>query len=245
MVLSLFFPLAGCIKPVSLASYTNVVNLYYAPDRTSPLGRLPPLRIILEVKDRRPVSEEDRVGNGEVRRTDFFQERMFPAKVISQKDAAAILSDAMTDLLHTNGHSVVQLRDPAANVKIEVHLKKFLGYLVENQDIGQILESTFDMDIEMLTGPDNKQILSKPIRSSYRHTYVWYLDFLNCYKDVLNEGLTRFIESFSTDPEVLEALKSVSTHTSPTRSFHQSVDAVSIRDAAKANGLPGDRKQCP
>ncbi len=213
VALSLFVPLAGCTlrEPWLLPDDTNVVDIQYTPDRekTSPLGRLPPLKIALEVRDRRVVSEQDRVGNGETwQQTLLSPRRLLPAKVISQ-DPVVTLSSAMTIVLRDNGHTVVQARDLTAGVIIQAHLKTFLSYVVERVDFGTILESAFAMDIEVLTKPDNNRILSKPIRTIYRRQFFFCNRVLNCYADTLNEGLARFIQSFSADPEVLAALRSV------------------------------------
>jgi hypothetical protein len=212
VALSLFVPLAGCF-PVSakwLESETNFVDLHYTPDRekTSPLGRLPPLKIALEVRDRRVVSEQDRVGNGQTS-YDTLKLRGSPAKVISQ-DPVIILSNAMTIALRDNGHTVVQARDLTEGVIIQAHLKRFWSSIIEQMDYGTIMESAFAMDIEVLTKPDNNWILSKPIRTIYRRTFFVCGLLSNCYADTLNEGLSRFMASFSADPEVLEALRSTS-----------------------------------
>ena len=212
VALSLVVLLAGCIPYETwlLPDDTNVVDLQYTLDRekTSPLGRLPPLKIALEVRDRRVVSEQDRVGNGETWQETLMQRRILPAKVISQKDPVAILSSAMTIALRDNGHTVVQVRDLTAGVIIQAHLKTFMSNMIEPMDVGTIIESAFAMDIEVLTKPDDNRILSKPIRTTYRRSCSLFKLPLNCYADTLNEGLARFIQSFSADPEVLEALRS-------------------------------------
>ena len=115
LAFALVVPLAGCTlrEPWLLTDDTNVVDLQYTPDRekTSPLGRLPPLKIALEVRDRRVVSEQDRVGNGETwQQTLLSPRRILPAKVISQ-DPVVILSNAMAYALRSNGHTVVQAGD--------------------------------------------------------------------------------------------------------------------------------------
>jgi len=215
VALSLFVPLAGCSRELwLLPDDTNVVDLMDFQctqewRKTSPLGRLPPLKIALEVSDHRVVSEQDRVGNGETWEDTLLQRRILPAKVISQ-DPVVILSTAMTYALRSNGHTVVQARDPTADVITQAHLKTFLSNLIEPLDVGTKLESAFAMDIEILTKPDDTRILSKPIRTIYRRTCSVFNSVLNCYADTLNEGFARFIQSFWADPEVLEALRSAS-----------------------------------
>ena len=216
VALSLFVPLAGCAHETwLLPDDTNVVDLQYKPDRekTSPLGRLPRLKIALEVRDRRVVSEQDRVGNGETWHDTLLKHRILPAKVISQ-DPVVILTTAMTYALRDNGHTVVQARDLTAGVIIQAHLKMFMSNIIEREDLGPLLESAFAMDIEVLTKPDDNRILSKPIRTTYRRvcsvftSMTNFYTMVNCYAETLNEGFARFIQSFSADPEVLEALRS-------------------------------------
>lgn len=214
VALSLFVPLAGCADPPKfLESDTNFVDLRYTPDRKkpSPLGRLRPLTIAIDVRDRRVVSEQDRVGNGETANdTVLLPHRILPAKVISQ-DPVVILSSAMTIALRDNGHTVVQVGDLTAGVIIQAHLKRFWGSIIALMDLGTVMESAFAMDIEILTKPDNNRILSKPIRTIHRKQFFFGCRPLStCYADTLNEGLSRFMESFSADPEVLEALRSAS-----------------------------------
>jgi hypothetical protein len=207
VVLSLIAPVAGCGAQY-LASDSNIVALKYTPDeeKSGPLGRLPPLKIALAVRDQRAASEQDRVGIG--RTSTVGSARGIPAKVISQNDPRTILADAMADALHRNGHTIVQAADVTADVLLQVQLKRFMSYPIELMDFGSILESSFEMETEIMTGRGNNRILLKPIRTIYRKQFVGA--GLDSYRDVLNDGLVRFIRSFATDHEVVEALRSVS-----------------------------------
>jgi hypothetical protein len=99
------------------------VKLQYTPDRgqTNPLGRLPPLKIALEVKDNRVVPEPKRVGDiWEDHSQYFWERRMFQIKVFSEQNPVTLLSEAMTYALETNGHTVLQEGSPAAPDSLRV-----------------------------------------------------------------------------------------------------------------------------
>jgi hypothetical protein len=175
------------------------------------LGRLPSLKIDLQVSDQRPIPERERVGIGCVRETILGGgARTVHYTLISTYHPEAILSDAVRDTLKINGHIIVPAGGLTGDVLIQVQLKKFMSYPVEHLDVGAILESAFEMDIAVLTKPDNIQILTTPIRTIYRRQGFMCYKLSHCYRDVLDEGLKRFIQSFSTDPEVIEVFRSIS-----------------------------------
>ena len=172
------------------------------------LGHLHPLVIAVEVNDSRPAQEQEMVGDGKARQTDWFKERILPAKVVSEKDPVEVVSDAIKEILGTNGHTLVQPGDSTADVIIKADLQRFMSYPVELMDFGGIMESAIIMNIRVLTKRDNSQVLSKPFRTIYRKPFALYR--VSAYEDVLSEGLARFVRSFSTDPEVFAALREVS-----------------------------------
>jgi len=215
VVLSLFVLLAGCY-PLGYLD-TNLVDSHYTTDqgKTSPLGHLPSLKINLEVEDQRPDSEQDKVGIGRTRQSNLWEERTVHYALKSKTHPVAILYDAMTKTLDSSGHTIVRTGDLTSNILLQAQLKKFLSYPVELLDVGTIMESAFEMDIDILTKPGNNRILSKHIRAVYRMHFFFCHKMSHCYRDVLNEGLKRFIQSFSDDPEVLEALRSVAQKSGP------------------------------
>ena len=213
VALSLVVPLVSCTREIwLLPDDTNVVDLHYRPDREeiSPLERLPPLNIALEVRDRRVVSEQDRVGNGQTWQETLLTRQILPARIISQQDPVVTLSRAMAIALRDNGHTVVPARELTVGVMIQANLKTLWSNMIAPLVVATKLESAFAMDIEVLTKPDDKRILSKPIRTVYRRTCSMFTPIEKCYANTLNEGFARFIQSFWADPEVLEALRSAS-----------------------------------
>lgn len=173
------------------------------------LGHLPPLVVAVEVNDSRPAQERERVGDGKARETDWFEERILPAKVVSEKDPVEVVSDAIKDILGTNGHTLVQPGDSTADVFIKADLQRFMSYPVELMDFGTKMESAIIMNIRVLTNRGNSQVLlSKPFRTIYRKPFALYR--VSSYEEVLSEGLARFMRAFSTDPEVFAALREVS-----------------------------------
>ena len=172
---------------------------YYTPEsgKRSPLSTINPLAISLQVEDQRPPGEQDSVGEPII--------GLRIAKMVSDKDPTAILYNALIAEFENNGHRIVKSEDGKADAVIKIALKRYWSDRIRHYfDIE--MKGTLDTDIAILNGIDQNQLVSKPFNSTYRGSFMKaFVDFNSALKGALLE----FIRSFSRDPNVLDALRSV------------------------------------
>jgi hypothetical protein len=170
------------------------------PGKRSPLGTIPPMAISIQVEDQRNLSEQDRVGD---KKNNFGS---VTAKVISDKAPTAILYDALKAEFEANNHKVQKSEDGNVDARLKVGLKRYWGdFAVHFFDIE--MKGTLETDIALLKGVEQDQLVSKPFNSTFRESRQMALD--GAFEDALKGALLEYIRSFSRDPNVLDALRSV------------------------------------
>ena len=198
-VLSMVFcmGLTGCVLS------TGHVNPDYIPEsgKRSPLSTINPLTISLQIEDQRPPGEQNRVGD---KKNNFG---MVMAQVVTDKDPTAILYDALKAEFENNAHKIVKPEDGKTNALVKIALKRYWSdFAVHFFDIE--MKGTLDTDIAILNGVDQSQLVSRPLNSTYRESRQMAFD--EAFESALKGALLEFIRSFSRDPNVLDALRSVS-----------------------------------
>ncbi|HSQ52412.1 MAG TPA: hypothetical protein VLL94_14250 [Nitrospiraceae bacterium] len=197
-VLALLFSiaLAGC------ALTDAHVNPGFTPEsgKRSPLSTITPLAISIQVEDQRSPSEQDRVGD---KKNNFGS---VTAKVLSDKVPTTILYDALKAEFENNSHKIVQTEDRKADALIKVGLKRYWSdFAVHFFDIE--MKGTLDADIAILNGIDQNQLASKPLNGTFRESRQIALE--GAFEGALNGALFEFMRTFSRDPNVLDALRTV------------------------------------
>lgn len=193
-----FIALPGC------ALTTAHVNPDYTPEpgKRSPLSTINPLTISIQVEDQRASWERDRVGD---KKNNFGS---VTAKVLSDKEPTTILYDALKAEFENNAHRIVKSEDGKPDALIKIGLKRYWSdFAVHFFDIE--MKGTLDTDIAILNGIDQNQLVSKPFNSTYRESRQIALD--GAFESALKGALLEFIRSFSRDPNVLDAFRSVAS----------------------------------
>ena len=72
------------------------------------------------------------------------------------------------------------------------------------------MKGTLDTDIAILNGIDQSQLVSRSFNSTYRESRQMAFD--EAFESALKGALLEFIRSFSRDPNILDALRSVALH---------------------------------
>lgn len=197
-VLSLLLSIA-----VSGCALTDAhVNPGFTPEsgKRSPLSTISSLAISIQVEDQRNPGERDRVGD---KKNNFGS---VTAKVLSDKVPTTILYDALKAEFENNAHRIVQTEDRKADALIKIGLKRYWSdFAVHFFDIE--MKGTLDADIAILSGIDQNQLASKPLNGTFRESRQIALE--GAFEGALNGALFEFIRTFSRDPNVLDALKTV------------------------------------
>jgi uncharacterized lipoprotein YehR (DUF1307 family) len=197
-VLALLFSiaLAGC------ALTDAHVNPGFTPEsgKRSPLSTISSLAISIQVEDQRNPGEQDRVGD---KKNNFGS---VTAKVLSDKVPTTILYDALKAEFENNAHKIVLAEDRKADALIKIGLKRYWSdFAVHFFDIE--MKGTLDADIAILNGIDQNQLASKPLNGTFRESRQIALE--GAFEGALNGALFEFIRTFSRDPDVLDALRTV------------------------------------
>lgn len=195
-------PLLFLIALSGCAFSTAHVKLDYAPEagKKSPLSAISPLMISILVEDQRVLSERDRVGD---KKNGYGS---VTAEVLSDKEPTTILYNALKAECENNAHRIVKSEDGKADAVIKIALTRYWSDIVIHFfDIEMI--GMLDTEIAISNGTDKNPLASKPLNSTYRESRQIVLD--SAFESVLNGALLEFIRSFSRDPSVLEALRSV------------------------------------
>jgi len=195
---------AGLVLLASGCAFsTPHVYLDYQPDPTAanPLSEIKPMSIALQVEDKRAPSERDRVGdkiNGYGSVT---------AKVLTDKDVAAIINDAFTAELEHDGHKVVTAVDqnsPPADATIHVAVTRcWSESKVHFWDIEMV--GTIAADLEVSGGPTNAVPLTRSLAGTYRVSRQIVTD--KDFEKILNRALVEFMHNFVLDPAISSALR--------------------------------------
>ncbi len=178
------------------------VSPSYTPEagKKSPLSTISPLAISILVEDQRNPGEQDRVGD---KKNGYGS---VTAKVLSDKEPATILYDALKAECENNAHRIIKSEDGKADALIKIGLKRYWSdFAIHFFDIE--MKGMLDTDIAILNGADQKQLASKPLNGTYRESRQMAFD--GAFEDALKGALLEFIRGFSRDPSVLEALRSV------------------------------------
>ena len=178
------------------------VSPNYTPEaeKKSPLSTISPLAISILVEDQRSPDERDRVGD---KKNNYGS---VTAKVLSDKEPTTILYEALKAECENNAHRIIKPEDGKADALIKIGLKRYWSdFAIHFFDIE--MKGMLDTDIAILNGADQNQLASKPLNGTYRESRQMAFD--GAFEDALKGALLEFIRSFSRDPSVLEALKSV------------------------------------
>ena len=178
------------------------VNPGFTPEsgKRSPLSTISSLAISIQVEDQRNPGERDRVGD---KKNNFGT---VTAKVLSDKVPTTILYDALKAEFENNAHKIVQTEDRKADALIKIGLKRYWSdFAVHFFDIE--MKGTLDADIAILSGIDQNQLASKPLNGTFRESRQIALE--GAFEGALNGALFEFIRTFSRDPNVLDALRTV------------------------------------
>lgn len=170
------------------------------PGKRSPLSTIRSLAISIQVEDQRNPGEQDRVGD---KKNNFGS---VTAKVLSDKVPTTILYDALKAEFENNAHKIVQTEDRNVDALIKIELKRYWSdFAVHFFDIE--MKGTLETDIAILNGIDQNQLASKPLNSTFRESRQIALE--GAFESALNGALSEYIRSFSRDPNVLDALRSL------------------------------------
>jgi uncharacterized lipoprotein YehR (DUF1307 family) len=128
------------------------------------------------------------------------------ARVLSDKVPTTILYDALKAEFENNAHKIVQTEDRKADALIKIGLKRYWSdFAIHFFDIE--MKGTLDADIAILNGIDQNQLASKPLNGTFRESRQIVLE--GAFEGALNGALFEFIRTFSRDPNVLDALRTV------------------------------------
>jgi hypothetical protein len=229
-----FFAFSGCTT-------TYYVHLAYLPEAStkSPLGKLSPLQVGVEIQDQRGTGNLVGIHSGQA----AFQIR-------SDRDVPSILYDAIRKEFENNGHTVITEKS-TSDVIVHVGLKRYwsayrtygltddvigtliLDFSIRNPRKGSILfakpiETDFVIDNVawrilpevMATG-----VLSMGLATPFHAAYVTK----RTHETVLNGALDEFIRRFARDPEILKALELAQQEKSQEVSISPSKDRKKAR----------------
>jgi uncharacterized lipoprotein YehR (DUF1307 family) len=128
------------------------------------------------------------------------------AKVLSDKVPTTILYDALKAEFENNAHKIVQTEDRKADALITIGLKRYWSdFAVHFFDIE--MKGTLDADITILNGINQNRLVSKPLNGTFRESRQIALE--GAFESALNGALFEFIRTFSRDPNILDALRTV------------------------------------
>lgn len=178
------------------------VNPVFTPEsgKRSPLSTIAPLALSIQIEDQRNSGEQDRVGD---KKNGFGT---VTAKVLSDKVPTIIVYDALKAEFENNSHKIVQAEDRKVDALIKIGLKRYWSdFAIHFFDIE--MKGTLDTDVAILNGINQNQLASKPFSSTFRESRQIALE--GAFESALNGALLEFVRSFSRDPNVLDALRTV------------------------------------
>lgn len=169
--------------------------------RKSPLSTIKPLGIRVEMQDRRAVGEPQLIGH---KKGGFGN---ILASVKAKQEVAEILRLALEGELQHNGHVVSRGKESKSDATLAVRLKKFWTEPTVKVFDVQVL-GTVDADIELVDS-GAQRITSRTIVGTQIES--WQLAIDEAYDSVLNGALREFIRNFARDPNLLKALRDISS----------------------------------
>lgn len=179
------------------------LDLSYQPEQgaKSPLSTIPHMTVQLQVEDKRPVEERNRVGN----KKNMYGMTM--AAILPNREPTLVLYDALKAELTNNGHTVIDTPEPSTNVLLVVTLQRYwIDTLIHFADVEVI--GTLNTELLLRNPRIDSVLLTQPHNSTQRESRQIVTD--SAFQSVLNRVLVEYIRSFSRDPNILEALKKAS-----------------------------------
>ncbi len=196
-ILSLLMIAAGCTL------VDSKIDLAYRVEaaRKSPLSTIKPLILRVEVRDRRDVSDPQLIG---YKKSSFGN---VLASIKSKQEVSRVVRLALETELRNNGHAISLDNEAGFDATLAVSIKKlWTEPIVKIVDV-QVL-GTVNADIEVIDSV-KRRIAARTIIGTQLES--WQLSINDGYDRVLNGALREFVRNFARDPDLLKALRDVST----------------------------------